>query len=160
MYHQDNNYFDPKHKWKEQYYKFFFNIDNDNGNNTGGGSKSTVGNKKISVIIPTYNREKLLKNCLLSLLYQDYPKKYYELIVVDDGGNDGTLDMVKGLDINLDFKYVYWPRNKPYVFGEAGNRAGPARDLGVKFSGGELLIFLDSDIFSVLFFTAILVDPP
>ena len=104
------------------------------------------GNKKISVIIPTYNREKLLKNCLLSLLYQDYPKKYYELIVVDDGGNDGTLDMVKGLDINLDFKYVYWPRNKPYVFGEAGNRAGPARNLGVKVSGGELLIFLDSDI--------------
>ena len=42
------NYFDPKHKWKEQYYKFFFNIDN-NGNNTGGGSKSTVGNKKIKV---------------------------------------------------------------------------------------------------------------
>jgi len=102
--------------------------------------------KKVSIIIPTYNREKLLKNTLAALFLQDYPKEKYEIIVVDDGGQDGTLEMIKGLEATCNLKYVYWPRNKPYVFGEAGNRAGPARNIGVQHSLGGLLIFIDSDV--------------
>jgi len=105
--------------------------------------------KDISVILPTYNRSRLLKNTLKSLFLQDYPKSRYEVIVVDDGGKDDTLDKIKTLDITCDFKYVYWPRHTPYVFGEAGNRAGPARNIGVMYSTGEVLFFLDSDMVAV-----------
>jgi radical SAM protein with 4Fe4S-binding SPASM domain len=101
---------------------------------------------KISIIIPTYNRKELLEPALMSLFNQDYPKNQYEIIVVDDGSNDGTMEMVKQLSPTCSLKYIYWPRAKPYVFGEPGNRAGPARNLGVKNSQGELLLFWDSDM--------------
>jgi len=108
--------------------------------------KNDSEKKNISIVIPTYNRKKLLKNTLLSLFHQDFPSEEYEIIVVDDGGTDGTLEIIKNLDVNCNFKYVYWAREKPYVFGEPGNRAGPARNLGVDYSEGEYLLFWDSDM--------------
>ena len=39
---------------------------------------------KFSIIIPTYNSENFLKDCLNSLFYQNFPKNEYEIIVVDD----------------------------------------------------------------------------
>lgn len=102
--------------------------------------------KKISVIIPTYNRKDLLKLCLISLFNQDYFKDKYEIIVVDDGGSDDTFDMIKKLKPTCDLKYLYWPRNKPYIFGNSGNRVGPARNLGVKYVKGDVLLFWDSDM--------------
>lgn len=44
----------------------------------------------ISVIIPTYNSEKVLKSCLESIKGQDYPKERIEVIVVDGGSQDTT----------------------------------------------------------------------
>ncbi|MFH1510282.1 MAG: radical SAM protein, partial [Candidatus Woesearchaeota archaeon] len=102
--------------------------------------------KDVSIVIPSYNRKELLEPALASLFMQDYPRDKYEIVVVDDGSKDNTLDMVKQLKPTCDLKYVYWPRSRPYVFGEAGNRAGPARNLGVMHSAGKNLLFWDSDM--------------
>lgn len=107
------------------------------------GDKSA---KQVSIIIPTYNRRDYLKVCLLSLFDQDFPKNKYEIIIVDDGSNDDTLGIIKKLKPTCNLKYIYWPRKKPYVFGEPGNRAGPARNLGARYARGRYLLFWDSDM--------------
>ena len=49
----------------------------------------------ISVVVPTYNRRELLTRCLSSLMEQDLDRDSYEVIVVDDGSDDGTGECVK-----------------------------------------------------------------
>jgi radical SAM protein with 4Fe4S-binding SPASM domain len=100
----------------------------------------------VSIIVPSFQRKELLETSLHSLFHQDYPHDKYEIIVVDDGSDDGTGEMVRQLQPTCHLKYVYWPRNKPYVFGEAGNRAGPSRNLGARYAQGEVLLFWDSDM--------------
>ncbi len=91
----------------------------------------------VTVVVPTYNREKLLRNLLDSLFRQSYPANKFEIIVVDDGSKDGTREMVetyrKGANRNL--KYFY-QQNK----GPAG-----ARNTGIRNSSGSLIIFIDDD---------------
>ena len=50
----------------------------------------------ISVIIPTYNREKTLKKSIMSVLNQTY--KNIEVIIIDDNSTDNTLDIIKSID--------------------------------------------------------------
>lgn len=94
----------------------------------------------ISVIIPTYNRKRLLEPVLKSLINQRYPKKRFEVIIVDDGGNDGSDKLVTSLAKNSTAKLRYFWQEKN------GFRAGTARNLGAKHAKGELLLFLDGDI--------------
>ena len=49
---------------------------------------------KISIVVPVYNGEETIEACLGSLLNQDYPKKDFEIIVVDGGSTDGTPDII------------------------------------------------------------------
>ncbi len=44
----------------------------------------------VSILLATYNRKSWLEGCLESLFNQDYPKERYEIIVINDGSNDGT----------------------------------------------------------------------
>ena len=53
----------------------------------------------ISVIIPTYNEEKVLSDCIESLGFQTYTD--FEIIIVDDGSTDGTLEILKNLEKSL-----------------------------------------------------------
>ena len=53
---------------------------------------------KISVVVPTYNRLELLKRCLASILSQTF--KDYEIIIVNDGSEDGTEGFLKKLSGN------------------------------------------------------------
>lgn len=87
----------------------------------------------ISVILPTYNREKLLMRAVNSVLKQTYAD--LELIVVDDASTDGTAELMAG---------VTDPRVR-YVCQERNQGACAARNRGVMLAKGEYIAFQDSD---------------
>ena len=85
----------------------------------------------VSIIIPAYNAERTIKQCLESIMSQDYTGDY-EVIVVDDGSTDSTPHIVSG------FSTVKLFRQK---------NAGPAsaRNKGASEAKGEIILFTDSD---------------
>lgn len=86
-----------------------------------------------SVVIPTYNREKIISKAIESVLSQTYEN--FELIVVDDGSTDRTKDVVEG----------YNDSKIRYLWQEAtGAPAGP-RNRGIDLARGKYVAFLDSD---------------
>lgn len=88
----------------------------------------------LSVIIPTYGRPALACAAALSALSQDLPGAGFEVIVVDDGGQDGTAAALKALgDPRLRCQWI--------------EHAGPAaaRNAGARLAQGAVLAFLDSD---------------
>lgn len=94
-------------------------------------------NPLISIIIPTFNREYVIWETLDSILDQSYVN--WECIIVDDGGNDKTEDLVEKYIIkNESFKYVKRPGN--LIKGVCS-----CRNYGLMISRGEFIIFLDSD---------------
>lgn len=105
-----------------------------------------------SVVIPTLNKKNSLELVLDSFLKQDYPKPKYEIIIIDDGSTDRTLESIKNIEPNCNFKYFYWPRKKIKVKKEYSqwakfyNRAGPARNIGLKNAQGKIILFNDADI--------------
>src|SRR5882762_3330329 len=84
-----------------------------------------------SVIIPSYNRAILLRSAIESVLSQR--NRDFEIIVVDDGSSDGTLDYLKSLGAKI--TTVRQPNRGP----------GAARNLGARDATGTYLAFLDSD---------------
>lgn len=84
-----------------------------------------------SVIIPVYNRPDLVKEAIQSVLNQDY--KDYEIIVVNDGSTDSTLEVLNSY------------ADKIKVFSQENSGVGAARNLGVENSIGNYIAFLDSD---------------
>ncbi len=89
----------------------------------------------VSVVIPTYNRRAHLLRTLDSLCRQTFPAGAYEVVVVDDGGSDGTEEVAEH-NYPFDLRYVRQPNQGDAV----------ARNMGAVESRGELLIFLDDDI--------------
>ena len=87
--------------------------------------------KRLSVIIPTYNEEKDILNCLESLKNQSY--KNMEILVIDDGSTDNTRKLVRKFQ---KIKLI------------EGEHRGPgfSRNLGAKKAKGEILIFVDADM--------------
>ena len=95
--------------------------------------------KKVSVIIPTYNRKEILAKTLDYLMVQDYSKDQYEIIVIDDGSTDATQEMVKSkMERGVNLRYLYQKQRGPHF----------ARNLGIEKARGEIIIFVDSDIFT------------
>lgn len=93
-----------------------------------------------SVVIPTYNRKPILEKCLNALEHQHFDSKLivgYEVVVVDDGSTDSTVE---------------WLTNHAYDFPHARllqqDHQGPAaaRNLGVEQAKGDTIIFIDSDL--------------
>jgi MoaA/NifB/PqqE/SkfB family radical SAM enzyme/GT2 family glycosyltransferase len=90
----------------------------------------------ISIVIPTYNRKLKLKACLDSVFAQDYPPHAFEVIVIDDGSTDGTVNMLGDLSgKNPNLRYFVQEHRGPAA----------ARNLGIKHSRAELVGFTDSD---------------
>ena len=86
---------------------------------------------KISVVIPTYNREKLVSNAINSVLQQTLPVS--EIIVVDDGSVDGTKEVLSDFGDKI-----------VYIYQENGGIAA-ARNTGIRAATGDWIAFLDSD---------------
>lgn len=99
--------------------------------------------KRISIIIPTFNKRNFLKPCLFSLFNQTADKEDYEIIVVDDGSSDGTFELMQKTNPICSFRYYYFNRSDPNI-----NRSGPARNIGISQSNGEIVLFIDSDMIS------------
>lgn len=86
----------------------------------------------VSVIIPTYNREKLISETVQSVLDQTFSD--FELIIIDDGSTDGTEDVVNSfLDDRI--KYIY----------QTNSGRSHARNHALNMARGRYITFLDSD---------------
>ena len=90
---------------------------------------------KISVIIPAYNTEKYINQCIESVLAQTLNE--LEVIVVDDGSTDQTLSMLR--------KYEQQYPSKVRVFHKENGGQASARNLALSHAKGEYLGFVDSD---------------
>lgn len=89
--------------------------------------------KKISIVIPTYNRASLLGRTIQSVLDQTY--KEIEIIIVDDNSTDNSEELVK----TYQDKQIIYLRNN-YNFG-----AAESRNIGIDHCSGDYIAFLDSD---------------
>ncbi len=95
---------------------------------------------KISIIIPVYNEEILIKRCLDALINQDYPKDDYEIIVVNDGSTDDTLLVAQAKQKKADEKGV----SVNVINLEMNRGRAIARETGAKSAKYENLLFVDS----------------
>lgn len=91
---------------------------------------------KVSVVIPCYNVEKYIAECLESVCRQTY--KNLEIICVDDGSHDHTVDIITQYCKN---------DNRVSLIRQENQYAGVARNNGFKKASGEYVCFLDSDDF-------------
>lgn len=88
---------------------------------------------KLSIIVPVFNQEKFLEECICSLLAQDYED--YEIILINDGSTDSSGAICS--------RYAGLPKIK-YV--EQSNMGlGPARNTGIEAAAGSYIMFVDSD---------------
>ena len=92
----------------------------------------------LSVVIPTYNREKVLAKALEAHLAQSSPELIQELLVVDDGSTDGTESMVAEFGRRSPFQIRY--------FRQSNRGPATARNLGIREATSNLILFTDSDI--------------
>lgn len=88
---------------------------------------------KVSVIVPVYNTEKYLKNCIDSLLKQNFED--YEIIVINDLSPGDAEEIIKSYN---DKKIVY-------IKNKTNKGIGYNRNLGIKKAKGEYVCFIDSD---------------
>ncbi|NLV52784.1 MAG: glycosyltransferase family 2 protein [Bacteroidales bacterium] len=90
----------------------------------------------ISVIVPAYNAEKTLERSVASIMNQTLPFTEYEVILVNDGSQDGTARVCGELAKKYPFIYII---EKP------NGGASSARNAGMKAARGEHIIFVDAD---------------
>ena len=93
-------------------------------------------NVKLSIVVPMYNSEKYIVNCLYSLLNQEIPNENYEIIVVNDGSTDNGEKLVK--------KYKEKHSNIKIITVKNGGQSY-ARNIGMDNAVGEYIFFVDSD---------------
>lgn len=93
-----------------------------------------MGTYAISVIIPVYNREKSIENCITSVLEQSFWD--FELILIDDWSTDGSLNVLKNL-MEKDKRIK--------VFSQENSWPWLARNLWIKNAKWEYIMFIDSD---------------
>ncbi len=92
--------------------------------------------RRYSVVIPTYNRRDTVLLVLEALAQQEAPELLHEVVVVDDGSSDGTVEAIEQLDSPLKIRLL------------TGRRGGPAaaRNAGIEVASGTHLLFLCDDI--------------
>jgi len=87
----------------------------------------------VSVVVTVYNAERTIGKCLESILKLDYPKDKLEVLVIDDGSTDGSVDIIKKYPVKLVRK-----QNSGYP---------SAMNTGIRISRGGIIVIVDSDIY-------------
>ena len=87
---------------------------------------------KISIIIPVFNGERFIKKAIESVLNQNF--KDFELIIVNDGSTDDTLNIIKEFE-----------DDRISVVSQENMGPGASRNNALKMASGEYVMFLDSD---------------
>lgn len=90
-------------------------------------------NVEFSIILPVYNAELYLKECLESIVKQDFPS--WELLLIDDGSTDGSKDIYQR----------YKDNKKIRIYIKENSGVSEARNLGICCARGKYIIFLDAD---------------
>lgn len=91
---------------------------------------------RLSIIIPVYNVEKYIYKCLDSVLDQNLVTKDYEIIIVNDGSTDSSLQIIQNYAKQHDFIKIIDKEN---------GGAGSARNRGIDAAKGKYIYFLDPD---------------
>lgn len=91
---------------------------------------------KLSIIIPVYNVEQYLEKCLKSCLSQDIPHNEYEIIVVNDGSPDGSLEIAERIANSA---------TNITVISQENCGQSTARNVGISIAKGDYVWFVDSD---------------
>lgn len=99
-------------------------------------------NIKASIIIPTKNAGSLFKEVLNNLEKQDLEGGLFEIVIIDSGSNDGTLDLISSFQ--KDFSNIMLKEILPSDFGH-----GKTRNLGASISKGEIIVFITQDALPV-----------
>ena len=89
---------------------------------------------KLSVIMPAYNAEEYIGEAIESVLNQDFTD--FELIIVNDGSTDNTLDIISGFE-----------DTRIKLINQSNQGPGAARNRALEIASGEYVMFLDSDDF-------------
>ena len=93
-----------------------------------------MNNELISIIVPIYNTEKYLRQCLDSIINQTYTN--FEVLLVNDGSTDSS-GMICQEYVENDSRFRYFEKENGGV--------SSARNLGLECSGGAYITFIDSD---------------
>lgn len=93
-----------------------------------------MNNLLVSIIVPVYNTEKYISECLHSVTQQSYP--HIEIIAVDDGSTDNSLSILNEISAT---------DNRLKVFSQRNQGVSAARNLALKKATGEYIMFVDAD---------------
>lgn len=88
----------------------------------------------VSIIVPCYNVEKYVEECVNSVISQDYTN--WECLLINDGSKDHTLDLIKNFETK---------DNRIRIFTQENLGLSATRNKGIDYANGEFLFFLDSD---------------
>ena len=91
---------------------------------------------KLSIIIPAYNASKYIEKCIDSVLNQGIPSDCYEIIIVNDGSTDNTVELAQ--------RYISKFQNIK-LFTQENHGQSAARNKGIDVATGEYIAFVDAD---------------
>src|SRR5438552_472551 len=95
--------------------------------------------RKVTIILPTYNRRDSLRGCLQALLACEVEGMQVDLRVVDDGSQDGTGEMIKGIEADPTGAI------RMYYHRQENSGASAARNRGIRAANTDILLFIDDD---------------
>ena len=95
-----------------------------------------MSNPTVSVIIPVYNAQEGIKQCLDSLLNQSFTD--FEIILLNDGSTDNSLEVIKKYAADNDFIRVIDKENEGVA---------KTRNKGIQLANGKYIVFIDNDDF-------------